>query len=138
MTNRDVHEPAGPIRLKPRSFRRAVLGSFGLFAATGVVWAVITAIAPGFHASSSDPLTYTLTVGTVLLLFGAMVTGQVQAMRNWFQSLASVDHVSRRRVRTISRIAMVVVVIGIICATLIFVFNQFVWMPEVRELTGSK
>ncbi len=127
-----------PLELTPRSKRRALAGSLGLFAGTGAVWAVITAIAPGFYASSASPIAYFITVGTVLLLFGALVTGQVKAVRAWFSSLPEVDGVDRKLVRRIAWFAAVCIVIGMLSALAIFMFNQFVWLPEVREIIKNK
>ena len=138
MSNRPVEDLTKPIELTPRSKLRALAGSLGLFAGTGAVWAVITAIAPSFYASSSSPIAYFITVGTVLALFGALVTGQVKAVRAWFSSLPEVDGVDKKRVRTIAWIAAVCVAIGMASALAIFIFNQFVWMPEVREIINNK
>ena len=127
-----------PIQLTPRTKLRALAGSLGLFAGTGAVWAIITAIAPSFYASNASPIAYFLTVGAVLALFGALVTGQIRAFRVWFSSLPEVDGVDKKKVRTIARIAAVCVAIGMASALAIFIFNQFVWLPEVREIINNK
>ena len=138
MSNRAPEDLAKPIELTRRSKRRALAGSLGLFVGTGAVWAVITAIAPSFYASSTSPIAYFITVGTVLALFGALVTGQIKAVRAWFSSLPEVDGVDKKKVRTIAQIAAVCVAIGMASALAIFIFNQFVWMPEVREIINNK
>ena len=138
MSTSDQEDLSKPIELTQRSVGKALAGSFGLFAGTGAVWALITAIAPGFYASSTSPIAYFITVGTVLALFGALVTGQIKAVRAWFSSLPEVDGVDKKTVRTIARIAAVCVAIGMASALAIFIFNQFIWMPEVREIIQNK
>ena len=127
MSTSDQEDLSKPIELTQRSVGKALAGSFGLFAGTGAVWALITAIAPGFYASSTSPIAYFITVGTVLALFGALVTGQIKAVRAWFSSLPEVDGVDKKTVRTIARIAAVCVAIGMTSALAIFIFNQFCW-----------
>jgi len=127
-------DPDNPLELRSRSRARALLGSAGLFGGIGGAWALITMIAPDFYASSSSPVAYLITVGAVLLLFGALVTGQVSSIRAWFGSLSEVDAVDRRRLRWFGILVTTCVVVGALAAVTIFIFNQFVWMPEVREI----
>ncbi len=138
MTDKDPMQSSAdhPIELAPRSRARALLGSAGLFGGIGVVWALITMIAPDFYASSGSPIAYLITVGAVLLLFGGLVIGQVSSIRAWFGSLAEVDGVDRRRLRWFAILVTTCVVVGGIAAVAIFIFNQFFWMPEVREIIG--
>ncbi|HAW96613.1 MAG: hypothetical protein CMJ33_08535 [Phycisphaerae bacterium] len=123
-----------PIELTPRSKTRAMLGSAGLFGGIGVIWVLITMIAPDFYASSGSPIAYLVTVGAVLLLFGGLVTGQVSSIRAWFGSLSEVDGIDKRRLRWFAVIVFVCVGVGMLAAISIFLFNQFVWLPEVREI----
>ena len=111
-----------------------MLGSAGLFGGIGVIWVLITMIAPDFYASSGSPIAYLVTVGAVLLLFGGLVTGQVSSIRAWFGSLSEVDGIDKRRLRWFAVIVFVCVGVGMLAAISIFLFNQFVWMPEVREI----
>ena len=126
--------PNQGLELTPRSRRRALLGSAGLFGGIGVVWVLITMLAPDFYASSGSPIAYLVTVGAVLLLFGGLVTGQISSIRAWFGSLAEVDGIDRRRLRWFAILVTICVVVGVIAAVSIFIFTQVVWMPEVREI----
>ena len=126
-----------PLALPERSPGKAFLASFGAFGALMTVWIVLTAIIPDFHASTSSPLTYVVVVGSVLLLFGALVAGQVRTTTAWLASLADVDGVSKGRVRAIGLVIAVMVVVGVLGAVAIFIYTQAVWMPEVRTAVGA-
>ena len=122
-----------PLDLPERSVGRAFIASFGAFGALMTVWIVLTAIIPDFHASTSSPLTYVVVVGSVLLLFGALVAGQIRTTTAWLGSLAEVDGISRGRVRAIGILIAAMVVVGVVGAVAIFIYTQAVWMPEVRS-----
>ncbi len=128
---------ADPLALPERSVSRAFLASFGAFGALMAVWIVLTAIIPDFHASTSSPLTYVVVVGSVLLLFAALVAGQIRTTTAWLGSLSDVDGVSKTRVRAIGVVIAVMVVIGVVGAVAIFIYTQAVWMPEVRSTIGG-
>ena len=131
----DSHENR-PLELVARSRRRALLGSVGVFGVIGGLWAAITTVAPDFYASSSSPIAYLVTVGAVLLLFSALVVGQVSSIRAWFGSLAELDGVDPRRIRWFTRLAMICIVVGVLSAVAILLFTLLVWMPEVREIVN--
>lgn len=129
---------ADPLALPERSPARAFLASFGLLGLMMAVWIVLTALVPDFYASTASPVAYVVVVGGVLLLFGALVAGQVRTTAAWLGSLAEVDGVSRSRVRVLGVVIAVTVVVGVLGAVAIFVYTQAVWMPEVRAVVGDR
>ncbi|MBC03383.1 MAG: hypothetical protein CMJ34_08800 [Phycisphaerae bacterium] len=126
-----------PLPLPRLSRRMAILGSLGAFGATGLVWFVITTIAPDFFASSKSPFSNLLVIGVVLLLFGGLIIGQIRAVRAWFASLSETDGVRRKTVGRLRLVVSMWVFISLIAGIAIFLFTQLVWMPEVRRIVGD-
>lgn len=136
-SDHDALTPSDPLALPMRSRGRAFLASFGALGLMMAVWVVITALVPDFYASTASPVAYVVVVGGVLLLFGALVAGQIRTTAAWLHSLAEVDGVSRGRVRALGLFIAAMVVVGVIGAVAIFIYTQTVWMPEVRAVVGD-
>ena len=126
-----------PLPLPQLSRKMAIVGSLGAFGATGILWVVITTIAPNFFASSKSPFTYLLVIGVVLILFGGLIAGQISAVRAWFASLAETDGVRRKTVGRLRLVVSIWVFVSLIAGIAIFLFTQLVWMPEVRRIVGD-
>lgn len=131
------HRTDEPLQLPRYGRRRALAGSFGVFAGTGLIWAGITTLAPNFFASSDSPFAYLVVVIAVLLLFGGLIAGQIRAVKSWFTSLLETDGVSGRSVNRLRWAVWICILIGLLTGISIFLFTQLVWMPQVREIVGE-